>query len=40
MALTPKELVQDYLNVGPELINALWKEKWTIVKFNGNKKGK
>jgi oxalate decarboxylase len=35
MALTPKELVQDHLNVGPELINALRKEKWPVVKYNG-----
>jgi oxalate decarboxylase len=35
MALTPKELVQDHLNVGPELTNALRKEKWPVVKFNG-----
>jgi oxalate decarboxylase len=35
MALTPKELIQDHLNVGPELINALRKEKWPVVKFNG-----
>jgi oxalate decarboxylase len=36
MALTPKELVQDHLNAGPELIiNALRKEKWPVVKYNG-----
>lgn len=34
MALTPKELVQDHLHVGPELINALRKEKWPVVKYN------
>ncbi|ALF10961.1 oxalate decarboxylase family bicupin [Parageobacillus thermoglucosidasius] len=32
MALTPKELVQDHLHAGPELINALRKEKWPVVK--------
>lgn len=35
MALTPKELVQDHLHVGPELINALRKEKWPVVKYTG-----
>jgi oxalate decarboxylase len=35
MALTPKELVQDHLHAGPELINALRKEKWPIVKYTG-----
>jgi oxalate decarboxylase len=35
MALTPKELVQDHLNVGPELVNALRKEKWPVVKSTG-----
>ncbi|MCY7856942.1 oxalate decarboxylase family bicupin [Bacillus sonorensis] len=34
IALTPKELVQDHLNVGSELINALRKEKWPVVKYN------
>jgi oxalate decarboxylase len=33
MALTPKELIQDHLHVGPELINALRKEKWPVVKY-------
>lgn len=32
MALTPRELVEDTLNVGPELMNALRKEKWPVVK--------
>jgi oxalate decarboxylase len=35
MALTPKELVQDHLHVGSELINALRKEKWPVVKYTG-----
>jgi oxalate decarboxylase len=35
MALTPKELIQDHLHVGPELINALRKEKWPVVKYTG-----
>lgn len=34
MALTPKELVQEHLHVGPELMNALRKEKWPVVKYN------
>ncbi|QNG61565.1 oxalate decarboxylase family bicupin [Bacillus sp. PAMC26568] len=32
MALTPHELVRDNLNVGPELLNALRKQKWPVVK--------
>ncbi len=32
MALTPEELVKEHLHVGPELMNALRKEKWTVVK--------
>jgi oxalate decarboxylase len=32
MALTPKELVEEHLHVGPELMNALRKEKWPAVK--------
>ncbi|SFJ15425.1 oxalate decarboxylase family bicupin [Thermoflavimicrobium dichotomicum] len=32
MALTPRELVEDNLHVGPELINVLRKEKWPVVK--------
>ncbi|WP_078379741.1 oxalate decarboxylase family bicupin [Sutcliffiella halmapala] len=35
MALTPKELVQSNLNVGPELIDSLRKEKWPVVKYPG-----
>jgi oxalate decarboxylase len=33
MALTPRELVQENLHVGPELMNALRKEKWPVVKY-------
>ncbi|SEM52131.1 oxalate decarboxylase family bicupin [Paenibacillus sp. OV219] len=33
MALTPKQLVQENLHVGPELMNALRKEKWPVVKY-------
>ncbi|ULL13735.1 cupin domain-containing protein [Paenibacillus sp. H1-7] len=35
MALTPTELVQSNLNVGPELLHALRKEKWPVVKYPG-----
>ncbi|QYR23301.1 oxalate decarboxylase family bicupin [Paenibacillus sp. sptzw28] len=35
MALTPRDLVRDNLNVGPELLNALRKEKWPVVKYPG-----
>ncbi|MFF3021218.1 oxalate decarboxylase family bicupin [Gottfriedia sp. NPDC057948] len=35
MALTPNELIQSNLNVGPELISALRKEKWPVVKYPG-----
>ncbi|MBP0725286.1 oxalate decarboxylase family bicupin [Bacillus sp. RG28] len=38
MALTPKELVQDHLHVGPELMHALRKEKWPVVKYDRNLK--
>lgn len=34
MALTPRELVQDNLHVGPLLMNALRKEKWPVVKYD------
>jgi oxalate decarboxylase len=34
MALTPKELVQTNLNASPELMNALRKVKWPVVKYN------
>ncbi|MDB4898164.1 MAG: oxalate decarboxylase [Firmicutes bacterium] len=32
MALTPREMIQETLHVGPELLNALRKEKWQVVK--------
>lgn len=32
LALTPRELVQEHLQVGPEVLNALRKEKWPVVK--------
>ncbi|MFJ8459270.1 oxalate decarboxylase family bicupin [Lysinibacillus xylanilyticus] len=35
MALTPSELVQRNLHVGPELLDALRKEKWPVVKYPG-----
>ncbi|MFY4777403.1 cupin domain-containing protein [Metabacillus sp. RGM 3146] len=35
MALTPKELIQEHLNIGRELINGLRKEKWAVFKYNG-----
>ncbi|MGM0882360.1 MAG: oxalate decarboxylase family bicupin [Bacillota bacterium] len=35
MALTPRELVQDNLQVGPELLDALRKEKRPVVKYPG-----
>ncbi|MDQ0340907.1 oxalate decarboxylase/phosphoglucose isomerase-like protein (cupin superfamily) [Caldalkalibacillus uzonensis] len=33
MALTPRDLVEDSLHVGSELMNALRKEKWPVVKY-------
>jgi oxalate decarboxylase len=33
MALTPRQLVQDNLHVGPDLLDALRKEKWPVVKY-------
>lgn len=33
MALTPHELVSSNLNVGPELMDALRKVKWPVVKY-------
>ncbi|WP_201318812.1 oxalate decarboxylase family bicupin [Paenibacillus sp. EPM92] len=33
MALTPHELVQDTLHVGPEFLEVLRKEKWPVVKY-------
>ncbi len=35
MALTPHQLVQENLNAGPELMHALRKEKWPVVKYPG-----
>jgi len=35
MALTPQQLVQENLNAGPELMHALRKEKWPVVKYPG-----
>ncbi|KMY32074.1 oxalate decarboxylase [Lysinibacillus xylanilyticus] len=35
MALTPTELVQSNLNIGPELLNVLRKEKWPVVEYPG-----
>lgn len=36
MALTPRELIQANLRVGPELLDALRKEKWPVVKYPGS----
>jgi len=33
MALTPRELIEEHLHAGPELMNALRKEKWPVVKY-------
>jgi oxalate decarboxylase len=33
MALTPHDLVRDTLHVGPELMGALRKQKWPVVKY-------
>jgi oxalate decarboxylase len=35
MTLTPGELVGENLRVGPELLDALRKEKWPVVKYPG-----
>ncbi|KZE55814.1 hypothetical protein AV540_00225 [Brevibacillus parabrevis] len=35
MALTPHELVASNPNVGPELLDALRKQKWPVVKYPG-----
>ncbi|WP_427110729.1 oxalate decarboxylase family bicupin [Lysinibacillus xylanilyticus] len=35
MVLTPTELVQSNLNIGPDLLNVLRKEKWPVVKYPG-----
>ncbi|GKU76554.1 oxalate decarboxylase family bicupin [Paenibacillus sp. L3-i20] len=33
MALTPRELIEDNLHVGAELLDVLRKEKWPVVKY-------
>jgi oxalate decarboxylase len=33
MALTPRDLIRDNLHVGPELLDALRKQKWPVVKY-------
>jgi oxalate decarboxylase len=38
MALTPRELVENNLHAGPELVNALRKEKWPVVKCSDNQR--
>jgi oxalate decarboxylase len=38
MALTPWDLVEDNLHAGPELMNALRKEKWPVVKYKHRSK--
>ncbi|KQX68317.1 MULTISPECIES: oxalate decarboxylase family bicupin [unclassified Paenibacillus] len=35
MALTPRHLVRGNLHVGPELLDALRKEEWPVVKYPG-----
>lgn len=35
MALTPSQLVQENLQASPELMNALRKEKWPVIKYAG-----
>ncbi len=35
MALVPKELVSSNLNIGPEVMGALRKDKWEVVRFPG-----
>ncbi len=35
MAMTPKQIVSSNLNVGSELMNALRKKKWPVVRFPG-----
>jgi len=39
MALTPRELVEENLQVGPELMDALRKEKWPVVKYPHREEG-
>ncbi|WP_019423346.1 oxalate decarboxylase family bicupin [Paenibacillus sp. OSY-SE] len=38
MALTPHELVRDHLHASPELMQALRKQKWPVVKYEGTPK--
>ncbi|GIP48378.1 oxalate decarboxylase [Paenibacillus sp. J53TS2] len=38
MALTPRELVQDNLHVGPLLVDALRKQKWPVVEYDRTSK--
>ncbi|MGG6314120.1 oxalate decarboxylase family bicupin [Paenibacillus macerans] len=38
MALTPRELVQDNLHVGPLLMDALRKQKWPVVEYAATNK--
>lgn len=35
MALTPPQMIEETLHVGPELMGALRKEKWPVVKYTG-----
>lgn len=35
MALVPDQLVRNNLNVGSEVMDALRKEKWPVVRFPG-----
>jgi hypothetical protein len=37
MALTPRQLVQDNLHARPELMTALRKQKWPVVKYTAAK---
>jgi oxalate decarboxylase len=34
MALTPRDLIRNNLHVGPELLDALRKQKWPVVKYS------
>ena len=33
MALTPKEIVESNIHVGPQVMDSLRKEKWPVVKY-------
>ncbi len=35
MALTPKEIVESNIHVGPQVMDSLRKEKWPVVKYPG-----